>query len=352
MTMYGCFFASIQVVCLLGMYLYMVLNGKRDVDLIIFLLLSVLTLDNTLGIVFRLAFPHLSLWSDAAPFGLIYGPLLYWVWLGFREERNIFKRILPHLFPFILAFVAYLLVSLLPPVKDKYMNEWLGMLYISMCFSWLWYSLMIFVGSYRHKDFDIGFLKYAIVLLLIAKSCMLPMLFDWKNSLALVGGGSMGLVMYGCMLTLSLLIFNYFVQRLKESVTFARKITDSIEIISADADRSILTAVQQQSISDYLNEEPYSDSSFNVTRMAEDLQLPKMLLSQYFFDRYGDTVIKTVNAWRVAKACRMLEQPNVQLTMEELAFACGFNSRASFYRNFNLEKGCSPSAYRERFFMR
>lgn len=83
--------------------------------------------------------------------------------------------------------------------------------------------------------------------------------------------------------------------------------------------------------------------------MAQDLDLPKYVLSKYFNEVLSEGFLRSINAMRVSYACELLEEEDMVYTMEELAVLCGFNSRASFYRNFGHYEDCTPLEYRERF---
>ncbi|WP_400261973.1 helix-turn-helix domain-containing protein [Sphingobacterium sp. SG20118] len=58
------------------------------------------------------------------------------------------------------------------------------------------------------------------------------------------------------------------------------------------------------------------------------------------------TLMGFINQLRLVYASRLLSQEEFVYTIDDLSFICGFNSRASFYRNFITEFGCSPHQYR------
>jgi AraC-like DNA-binding protein len=55
---------------------------------------------------------------------------------------------------------------------------------------------------------------------------------------------------------------------------------------------------------------------------------------------------QTVTALRVAQSCRLLHQAP-HLTIAEIAFACGFDSLATFYRAFRAVEGITPGDFRQ-----
>ena len=52
-----------------------------------------------------------------------------------------------------------------------------------------------------------------------------------------------------------------------------------------------------------------------------------------------------VNTYRVAEAIRLLRLNGPAISMDQIAGLAGFNSRSSFYRNFQEHTGLSPSKF-------
>lgn len=63
------------------------------------------------------------------------------------------------------------------------------------------------------------------------------------------------------------------------------------------------------------------------------------------FEPTGVSLHRTIMAMRIAEACRLLlEMPNRPVAA--IAFACGFDSLATFYRTFRTVAGTTPNDYR------
>ncbi|WP_050400599.1 helix-turn-helix transcriptional regulator [Bradyrhizobium embrapense] len=65
------------------------------------------------------------------------------------------------------------------------------------------------------------------------------------------------------------------------------------------------------------------------------------------FEETEKTFSETVTALRLAQSRRLLREQSGQ-TIAEVAFACGFESLATFYRLFNASEGMTPGDYRAR----
>ena len=63
------------------------------------------------------------------------------------------------------------------------------------------------------------------------------------------------------------------------------------------------------------------------------------------FEPTGDSFSRTVTAMRLAEACRLLHQDTAR-PVSDVAFCCGFESLATFYRVFRRAYGMTPSDFR------
>ncbi|QLG46342.1 helix-turn-helix domain-containing protein [Costertonia aggregata] len=98
------------------------------------------------------------------------------------------------------------------------------------------------------------------------------------------------------------------------------------------------------------SEEPFLDPTLTVKKLANDLQMPVRELSilinhtlnQHFFD--------FVNGYRVEKAKKMLANAaNTKLTVLEILYEVGFNSKSSFNTAFKKHTGSTPTIFRKQF---
>lgn len=89
---------------------------------------------------------------------------------------------------------------------------------------------------------------------------------------------------------------------------------------------------------------------------SEDLKLNDIAsmsgFSKYYFERLfkqftGVSFYKYVNQKRIAKAQDMLIEPGNSVT--DVAISCGFTSISSFIRMFKLQKGCTPTDFKNMY---
>ena len=102
-------------------------------------------------------------------------------------------------------------------------------------------------------------------------------------------------------------------------------------------------------IKDHMKEEePYLDSSLSMQELAGQLNMKvkdlslliNHTLNQHFFD--------FVNQYRINKASEILSDPeNKQVTVLEVLYEVGFNSKSSFNTTFKKLTGQTPTQFRK-----
>ena len=91
----------------------------------------------------------------------------------------------------------------------------------------------------------------------------------------------------------------------------------------------------------------YIEENYNSHITLDDLSTVANLSSKYlcrFFKKYTNkTPINYLNAFRLERACLMLDNGTKSVT--EIAFDCGFNDLSFFIKSFREQKGFSPTKY-------
>jgi len=94
--------------------------------------------------------------------------------------------------------------------------------------------------------------------------------------------------------------------------------------------------------------EPYLDSSLTIQNLAEQVNMPvkdlstliNLYMDKHFFD--------FVNEYRIEKAIQILKDPSQkQLTVLEILYQVGFNSKSSFNTSFKKYTGKTPTDFRK-----
>jgi AraC-like DNA-binding protein len=123
------------------------------------------------------------------------------------------------------------------------------------------------------------------------------------------------------------------------------EIDEKPETVSQQND---LITTQISTLKQYMTEkEPFLDPSLTIQELANQISIPVRDLSilinhhidQHFFD--------FVNEYRIQKAMQILrDQSKNQLTVLEILYEVGFNSKSSFNTSFKKYTNLTPTAYR------
>jgi len=106
---------------------------------------------------------------------------------------------------------------------------------------------------------------------------------------------------------------------------------------------------QIESLKDFMiAKEPYLDSSLTIQDLAEQLKMPvkdlsaliNLYMNKHFFD--------FINEYRIEKAKEILKDPlQKELTILEILYQVGFNSKSSFSTSFKKYTGTTPTDFRK-----
>ena len=99
-------------------------------------------------------------------------------------------------------------------------------------------------------------------------------------------------------------------------------------------------------VSHYETEKPFLNNEYSLTKLSEDVNIPKHLLSLVFSTQIKMGFVDFTNGFRVEEAKHLLvDNPNY--TISSVAFDSGFNSVSSFNQAFKKSTKITPSKYRD-----
>ncbi|GHT60437.1 hypothetical protein FACS189451_00490 [Bacteroidia bacterium] len=109
-------------------------------------------------------------------------------------------------------------------------------------------------------------------------------------------------------------------------------------------DTALMTKIRKLMVTDKI----YTNPALTVDYLARELGVSITYVSaavnrceQRHFNAY-------INEFRVKEAIHLLsQQANAGKSVDEIAYAAGFNDRKSFYRVFKITTGLSPTDFRK-----
>jgi AraC-like DNA-binding protein len=96
------------------------------------------------------------------------------------------------------------------------------------------------------------------------------------------------------------------------------------------------------------NEKPYLDCELTLQTLASQFGMPEKELSILINHYVGKHFFDFINDFRIEEAKSILENPaNKALTILEVLYQVGFNSKSSFYTSFKKVTNQTPTEYRK-----
>ncbi|TDO72822.1 AraC-like DNA-binding protein [Flavobacterium chryseum] len=109
-----------------------------------------------------------------------------------------------------------------------------------------------------------------------------------------------------------------------------------------------LISSQISTLKQYMAEkEPFLDPSLTIQELANQIDIPVRELSVLINHKMDQHFFDFVNEYRIQKAMNILkDQSKSQLTVLEILYEVGFNSKSSFNTSFKKYTNLTPTAYR------
>lgn len=295
------------------------------------------------------------------PLVLLYGPLLY---MAYRENVRrplTMKRQYIHYVPFVLGFVWYIGalflidVDTVHPGKPKF-----GMHYLFALVSFLVYPVWL---GYRKKyksdqevdgllgvligQLSITYVFSAVVVMLLLLDEQVPMItFDLDLRLLIF-------VLLGTGL---LLVVRYFYMLRRPVATETCPATEKadgkteplpvVRYQKSALEETLLDRYAQMVHDCLQGSKLFLNSNLSLAMLSSETGIPKHHLSQVFNVHIHKSFYHVVAEYRIRYAIERMRHDDGSLTIESLAYECGFNSKTSFNQYFKEQTGYTPSEYR------
>lgn len=276
------------------------------------------------------------------PVAILYGPLIYIVYTYVVNKPAYFSYL--HLVPFLLLSFIYVLgcFGILFNVGWVWaLNRvFFACYYVVIPISLILYCLMLFF----HLD------KESVVKRIILAVCAINLLYAFL--FMLIGAQN---IFPGFLSPLNFQLFPlYFFPGISAILLLyymslsRNRVMDAI--MGGIDQKETLSGIAAAEVVRKLKEcleysELYLNPVLSLEMLAEKMEMPKHQLS-YFLNAYiGKTFYQVIAEYRVGYAKRKLEEGHY-LTIESLAYECGFNSKTSLNKYFREITGVAPSQYR------
>ena len=117
-------------------------------------------------------------------------------------------------------------------------------------------------------------------------------------------------------------------------------------------EKSALSEPRKQKMLDELqsymqNRKPHLNPELTLAQLAEALNIQPKYLSQVINEKLGKNFFDFVNCYRIEEAkAKLVNPPDEKITVLEVLYDVGFNSKSSFNAAFKKATGMTPSQFR------
>lgn len=106
--------------------------------------------------------------------------------------------------------------------------------------------------------------------------------------------------------------------------------------------------IYQKKLIEYMKKyKPYRNSSLTLTDLSKQLSITMCYVSQVINESYNQNYSDFINSYRIKESCNLLlDESNGNMTVLEIAYNVGFNSKSAFNTAFKKFVGITPTEYR------
>ncbi len=352
--------------------------GNRRAHRILAFLLCILSLTIMYGAYFFTGLfnrhPGLSFIGETVPPFLLVCPLLYLyvVCICFPSFR--FKPV--HLLNFMPAAIAVVVAVLnrMSMTAEEIKFFWMAYVndtsyHLSVNDTFLIICLIIYSGVYLvlslrllawHKkrirelfssieDINLSWLNYLVRLILLIYALFALVHVYWFY------GGDYGWFItqriYPVVITIFIFVIGYKGLSQHEIFTGTSGLCDDSTDIPGEKrtlSHAKISDIMTKLTSLMAERQPWLDPDLTLPMLADMLAVPRNYLSQAINEERNQNFFDYINAYRVETAMEFLADPEKQgLNILHLAFAAGFNSKATFNFVFKKHTGLTPTQYKK-----
>jgi len=300
-------------------------------------------------------------------FFFLYGPLLYfYVRAVVFQDFKFSWRNLIHLIPFATycSLLIYIL-AFLDPTEQNQVTEsivsaslpiWMYMAGITiylynLCYIWLAYKT---VRSYeiivRNKFSSLNKISLNWLMFIIQSFAAITIIAMIHNVIPALRSA---VFLYATLLILLVYTF-FFINRVLVKALNQPEIFAGIELndlkekyAGSNLEVNEITAYYTQLLAIVENEKLYLNPELILQDLADRLQVSSRMLSQVINQGSERTFYDFINSYRCEEAKSLMASSDPKVTIQEIMFQSGFNSKSSFNKEFKKLTGFTPTEYRK-----
>jgi AraC-like DNA-binding protein len=296
-------------------------------------------------------------------FFLLYGPIIYLYAQGviFSDFKLSGSNLL-HLIPFMLLIIILLVKgNQLPGTSEEIIENKLPwqfyllsalmythiFIYLGLTYKSLWKYRKIIKTKYSQIDqINLDWLSFSL-----NTFGLITFISLIHNFIALAENRSVFMVT----LVLLLIFIFYFVNHvilkaLRQPEIFAGIAqNEATKYLGSNLTQDQIERYKRRLLDLFRSEKPYLNPEVSLTDLSEKLSVSTKNLSQVINQSFNKSFFDFINSYRINEAQQIFkESTDEKLTVLEVMYQAGFNSKSSFNTAFKKETGQTPSEFRKK----
>lgn len=130
-----------------------------------------------------------------------------------------------------------------------------------------------------------------------------------------------------------------------DNAVIGRILLEAVQMVSVEHARERSSTLMDRIIA--CIDTHYSEKDFNVSKLAELMNMNMSYLSQYFREQSGIGLLEYINRLRVNCAKTIIQERKGKLTFQQVAESVGFENLNSFIRVFKKYENITPGEFRK-----
>jgi AraC-like DNA-binding protein len=302
-------------------------------------------------------------------FLFLHGPL-FWFYTKYLTDVNMkLKYIhLLHFAPFVIYSVFHYFNFISLPATEKIalfnshatrLTPKIGTLLISLSIVLYYIVILYLIKKHREniknkysyiESIDLNWLKTFVISSLVIFSLNI-LLFNLNNYFHFTEDHKLSLIAFSFS-TGFIFYIGYF--GIKQGRIFAdTQIVDTEQPIQI-SNKDKANSIEKKDYSDIIQrlillmeqQQPHLDPELNLAKLSSLMKTKPELISEILNSSLNQNFFDFINKYRIEEfKLKCLSDESKNLSVIGIAYDCGFNSKAAFYRAFNKFEGISPTVY-------
>ena len=291
------------------------------------------------------------------PFVYLSGPLFYMYYKKNILEEN-WDNFYLHLIPSILVFIAILpfhfwetskqilfLESILRKEMNPYSYLLIGINFFTKVFLLGYMSIILYQNRnifHSTKDIsDKSRIQFLFMTSLLYLDLFIGLMGFFLQSFFLVKLSAL-------LLPINLYIIYLLSAKYPEMLSGIKKEMKKVRYEQSKIKNLDVSIILEKIKSIMETEKAFTDEDISLSGLAEELEITSHQLSQILNEKLNQTFPQFINEYRIAEAKKIMLEEKKRAVLS-IAFAVGFNSKASFNRAFKQITGITPQQFRKNY---